>query len=528
MIGRWGVGSGVSDGSSSAPGKAAGSPPRPAMIERRVLDGIWVIGIAILLAGCGSGSTVVSDPLSDVRNERLGRTQRIKAIHEAWAMAESGTADRISVREDLKTVAWSGNWPLEMRLAALHDLASDTSEKGRADTATMFELMLPREPDASVTKFLSEHVAAAGRAEATPALVRSLSRPWPGTPDSARPEYAAISALNPGKSVQEVVYDVFLHPPQEGGAFGLLPAERVRADAWDLLARVDADGSARARLLGSDDPNPIAPVVDMRASEQELRCLPLSGDELRWLSSLHDQRDPVKRAWWDQTASAVAKVDAKLAPRLQLRHLEPIRWTSVHHPGWLTASRQELLSELAQRLERRETHRRRIRENQNWRPSPEKLSDWASKLSWADVLAILVIDDAIHERALVNALFAQAGMDYEDRSAEYGGVIRAYSGGTGAEAVLYAPRPGSRRGDHEFVASSDMINQSDDALAHYHFHVQEPRNSEYAGPSANDLAYAARYGRSCLVLTSVASGVMDVDFYQPDGAVIDLGEIRRD
>ncbi len=106
-------------------------------------------------------------------------------------------------------------------------------------------------------------------------------------------------------------------------------------------------------------------------------------------------------------------------------------------------------------------------------------------------------------------------------------MLKASTPIAGPAAILYPPRPGSRRGDHEFVASTDMILQSDDALAHYHFHVQEPRNSEYAGPSANDLAYSARYGRSCLVLTSVASGVMDVDFYQPDGAVIDLGEIVR-
>jgi hypothetical protein len=41
----------------------------------------------------------------------------------------------------------------------------------------------------------------------------------------------------------------------------------------------------------------------------------------------------------------------------------------------------------------------------------------------------------------------------------------------------------------------------------------------------DDLAYAARQGRSCLVLTSVSSRAINVDYYQPDGVVIDLGTI---
>ncbi len=489
--------------------------------------GIVAFCAALGVFGCSRHTTSVSDPLSDVRNEQLSRTQRINAIHAAWAQAQAGAADRLTVRDELKTVAWSRNWPVEMRLAALNDLASDTTEKGRADTRTAFQLMMPRESEPTVVKFLSEQAAGGGWTEATPALVRSLSRSWPDTADQARPEFAAITKLNPGKSVQEVVYDVFLHPPEEGGAFGLLPAERIRADAWDLLARVDADGSVRARLLSSASADAIQPVLDMQASVRDLRCLPLTGDELRWLTSLHDQREPGKKAWWDQTAAAVAKVDASLAPKLQFRHLEPIRWASLNHPDWLAASREQLLSEVGQRLEHRQTHRRRAREGQTWRPSPERLSDWRAKISWADALAMLIVDDAVHEQPVIDAMFAQADMDQEDKTAEYGGLLRSGPSATGASAVLFPPRPGSRRGDREFVASTDMISQGDDALAHYHFHVQEPRNAEFAGPSANDLAYAARYGRSCLVLTSVASDAMDIDFYQPDGVVIDLGEIRR-
>jgi hypothetical protein len=40
------------------------------------------------------------------------------------------------------------------------------------------------------------------------------------------------------------------------------------------------------------------------------------------------------------------------------------------------------------------------------------------------------------------------------------------------------------------------------------------------------LDYANRMGRNCLVFTSISDGVINVDYYQSNGAVIDLGEIK--
>lgn len=489
---------------------------------------VQLAAVGLVLAGCGGGSSRVADPLTDIRDPRLSEKRRTQAIEQVWAEAEAGKLDRITAREELKTVAWSAGWPESMRMTALRALASDTTEKGQADTRNMFRLMLPREPNRNVTIFLCATVRDRGWKDATPSLVRSLARVWPDVPDRERPEYAAINALNAPKTVQEVVYDVFLNPPDEGGAFGIVPADRVRADAWDLLARVDADGSARARLLEAPEASAESgPVADMRASLEELRCLPLSGDEIAWLSALRDFRNEQHRAWWEQTRTAIAGIDQQKAPKLQLRHLEPIYWASLNRTEWLSASREQLLSELRTRLQGREKHRRKAGDLENWRPRPETLAESEAKLSWADLLTILVIDDAVRQSGVVQSLFAQAAMDTEDKSAEYGGLVLASNGQTPAEAVLFPPRAAARRGDKQFVASLDMIQQGARALAHYHFHVQEVRNGPYAGPSPDDLNYAARYGRSCLVLTSVAAGALDIDYYQPDGIVIDLGDIRE-
>src|SRR5205814_1369855 len=158
--------------------------------------------------------------------------------------------------------------------------------------------------------------------------------------------YKALAQLNPGPTVQQIVYAVFLDPPQENGVFGFVPAEKIRADAWDLLARIDPDGSARASLIVDADATKPGPVADMQAALRELRCLPLTGDELHWLAGLRDFRDPANREWWDKAAAAVATLDAARTGKLQLRHIEPIRWAAANRPQWLAETRQELLSEV--------------------------------------------------------------------------------------------------------------------------------------------------------------------------------------
>ena len=84
-----------------------------------------------------------------------------------------------------------------------------------------------------------------------------------------------------------------------------------------------------------------------------------------------------------------------------------------------------------------------------------------------------------------------------------------------------------RESDTSFVASPAMLTDSTTALAHYHFHVQSVRSGRYAGPSDGDMVYAARYGRACLVFTALDEETLGVDLYQPDGVVLDLGEIKR-
>lgn len=486
--------------------------------------------IALLAVGWGCGSTpdIPPDPLLEVKNPRLRPERRAQAIDAAWQRVEHGSASREAVRGDLKTLAWSANWPVELRLKALRTVLGDTDPAGVADSRQLVRLMVPREKDPRVIALLADTAAERGWTDTVPALIRSLSRYDPTTPDPQRAEYRAVAHLVPQRPVELTVVDTFLHPPPEEGAFGLSSVQLVRADAWNVLGRLDPRGTLRLTMLENNSADP--DVASIKAAVDQLRAAPRSGEEFAWLRSLRDPADTANAEWWRGATAAVAAMGPERAPTLQLRHAEVIRWAGEHRPSWARASRQELLSELRGRLAGRTFHLRTAKEELGDRTQAQSLDNIEMTVTWADLLSVLVLDDAVHDPAVVTALFAQAALDRKDKSAEYGGVVedmKLKSGEGAARVVMYPPRPGARRGDKEFVASTDMMEQSDRSLAHYHFHVQEARNASFAGPSAADLAYADRLGRNCLVFTSVGKDTMNVDYYQPGGLILDLGDIEQ-
>ncbi|RMH30492.1 MAG: hypothetical protein D6692_02265 [Planctomycetota bacterium] len=502
---------------------------------RIVFFGLY-LGV-LALGGCSASSKFepTGNPLLDVRNPELLDRDRVAAAERAWAEVESGVRIRNRTREAFKSLAWSRATEEPVRLTLLRLLMSDTTAEGEADSERMARLMLPTERSPQVVRLLAAAAVERGWTGTIPALVRSYARVSPNVPDRDRPERAAIEALGGGASVEELVFRVFMTPTSEAegeveGAV-LQTAERTRDDAWTLLSRLDSDGRVRARLISQTVPAGAEDAAQrevemLRASLRELGVLPRTGDELAWLRRLWQNEDAERarqnRAWWGEVARIVASLDDAQLRGLELRHLEAVRWASMHRPAWLAASREMLLDELAERLDGRSRYQRRAEKGQA--PRPERLKAWADGMDWGDAIAVLVVDEAVRAPAFRTRLFEQVELDRADDTTEYGGVIES-DGEGGFRPVLFRPRARDRLGDEMFVASGDMIRFSDRALAHYHMQVSEKRLSNQAGPSAGDLMYAANSGRTCVVFTSIGSGQLDADVYSPAGEVIDLGLI---
>jgi hypothetical protein len=258
--------------------------------------------------------------------------------------------------------------------------------------------------------------------------------------------------------------------------------------------------------------------------------MPSTAMELEWLSRLRESDEPEDRLWWRRVSEIIDRLSTEQTRGLALRHLEPIRIAADTDAAMLRASRADLFAMLESRLDGRPRNRRTAELDGGRGRSPERPQDWDDELVWGDLLAILVIDRAVTTPAFARVMLQQAELDRRDRKTEYGGVVEAVSTADGRageiRAVLFPPRPRDRVNDERFIASQDMIEYSDRGLAHYHLQVQKAKNYKYAGPSSGDLRYAALSGRSCVVFTSLGEDRLGVDYYQPDGATIDLGEIR--
>lgn len=449
-----------------------------------------------------------------------------------------GVRVRERTRQAFKNLAWSRSTSFELRLTVLELLMSDTSEEGSADSKRMARLLLPTEKSPEVIRVLCNACVTNGWDDLVPALVRSYSRESPNVPDGDRDERIAIDALRNGEAVEAVVFEIFLDPGaglDDGQELAVLRvAKRTRDDAWGLLSRLDGGRGMRERLLASVDVGSLRDAQtgmvlgDLGRVWEGFGFLPSTALELEWLEGI--LRNPVKakdeknQQWWADAKGVFDGLSSEQREGLSLRHLEALRWASAHRPAWIEMDLRSLRGVLADRLAGREHQKRKSEKGESRRL--ESLRDWSSQMTWADVLGILVIDEAISGAELIEQVFIQRELDRKDTKTEYGGIIDV-DGGDEYRVVFFRPRARDRVSDERFVASDDMMRFSDRAIAHYHFHANKRNNAKYAGPSGGDLINASLSGRACVVFTSLGKRELNVDVYLPSGVVIDLGRIVR-
>ncbi len=483
--------------------------------------GAWFA--AGLLTGCATSTAVYEsdDPLNDLVNPQRTARQKTSIMSQMPELIASGRVEQGLAIERLKTIAWAREMPSVLRENAMIALIGDAGLLDESGSVAFLRELLPTENDPRITRYVVGQAALRGWDELTTAIVRRYAVPSSRLSDERRPERAALSALHPDRSVEETVFEVFIQSTDAD------TSGRLRRDAWNLLSRLDESGDIRVRLLGGlaasgADEQRDPTLAGLRRALLDLRTIPLTGEELEWLVQLSGRDNA---GWWEEARSIIRTLDPDQLRGLRIRHIEPLRWAAEYRRDWTRASKSALLEVLAEQIASQETYNRKS--------SPgvkEALAAWEDRLSYGDAVALMTVFDAVRETRVIEAFFEQASEDMADTSTEYGGVLRLATTRTSRgmfTAVSYPPRPSIREGDTAFVASRELIEESATALAHYHFHAQRVRNTQFAGPSEGDLNYAALYGRTCLVLTLVAEGVMNVDAYLPSGAVIDLGVINR-
>lgn len=476
-----------------------------------------------------SSLTEVDEALERLTNPENTNSRRLAAARTLRGAAEHPASGRaltqLDNRERLKTVLWKRSESPLLRVAVYDILTADPALD--PDSQRLSELLLPTEARLAdttpVIAIIADTAVDRGWTSLTPALVRSWSVPIRGIDDAERPEPDAIAALNADLGTAGAVWQVLTGELRDSQNQPL--PEAARTAAWDVLVRTNTADTPLRQVIAATPAQATQadPLTEtLAAGLRDLDLLPAAASELEWLSRLY--RDHPR--FWTGAQSALAPLSPEQREALALRHLPAIMHNARFAPERLSRTREQLLTQLDQALEPRRAVWRSRDTPGGLRP--ESLDEHRDNLTWGDLLLITTALDLVTNAPSParRALFDIAERDMKDTSTEHGGILDADDEGNLA-VFHYPPRPRDRASDRRMIASDDLINASSTTLFHFHLHAQRYNNTDYAGPSTGDLAYARLHQRSCIVLTFLDADTLNADYYQPNGAIIDLGSITR-
>lgn len=471
-----------------------------------VLLPAWVLGVLGLglgLAGC-SATVNSSDPLRTLLDTHASTAHRLEAAN-ASRQPDPLAPARVKAMQQL---LWSPQQPLELREWAMREWTALDTQGFQKELRTH----LPRVQQWRTLELLLEHIRQQGWRELTPAIVRQYAREVRNVPDEQRPERAVLDALNPGVSIEGLACELLADPGMRANLI-----ERVAA--WELLCRLMPRDRREAWLQGLSGASPL--VVDLQTCLRDLRTLPTNREGVLWLVYL---RDPSQDSRWDLAKQKVRQLTDQQSRSLELRHLTVL--VNLRDEE-LAETPNSIRAGVRDRLSRARTHPTAAEHDAAAAPMPVMWDAIEQRLSWADLQTIRLLLRAIDQPEIRASLFSQADADQRDTTSEHAGVldIRADAHASSFTSEPYEPL--LRDHDRKFHAGPDMIVRLYTALAHYHFHAQQPGNAAYAGPGRGDLDFARRLNLTCLVLTFVDENTLNVDYYDPAGNIIDLGVLHR-
>jgi len=469
------------------------------LTARAVLCLFVIIITTQLLTGCTA--RVSTDPIKDMNNLELSANWRLDAARQAEREVPNDPRRYAALHK----LVWDKQNTEELRIYAIDQLVQ-MDEKDFIEKLDRRIVLIPYGE-------ALDHIYEVGKAkqwpQLTPMLVKRWAVPQRGVPDQERTERKWISELNPGRDPRDVAFDVFTASPEK-------ITDLQRIGAWALLNRIATQDELMAALARA--PQTTALISDLKASAADLHTLPRHREGVKWLYYL---RDPARGELWQRYKTLVATLGAEQRANLELKHL-----AILPHLGsdTLALSHAQLYARVSSKLEAQHHYFTGSAMVGLAADHPQRLHDWRTKLSWADLATIELLWEFVQQPAIKASLFAQADKDLLNQTSEHGGVLDI----VGDKPIVRDYPPIVRYShDRQFTPSEQMITHCYTALAHYHFHAQEKKNAQYAGPGMGDLDTADRLDLNFLVFTFVDENHLNVDYYQHGRVVVDMGTISR-
>ncbi len=463
---------------------------------------VIVIGIVLLVGGCSQPH--YDDPVSVMIDTTEGHQFR-------WAAAKQAEREMFDSQmriAALRDMVWQRGHPTNFRIYAVDELI----EINEAQARNFFVKRLPSIMNDLTVEHIIELAVSGGWHEITPSLIRRYAIRMPPLRDENRLERKGIEALNPDRSVEEVVFNLFAGT--EGGTVV------QRAAAWQLLNRLKSREELVSMLADCQSDEPL--LLDLQAAAIELGVTANNIQTITWIQVL---RSPTHRNLWRRMAKIVAELDNEKRDGLDLRHLPVLLKLGENNDSLMEQSCEELLATLMRFTKNQRHFYKGPTYDGPMDEYPQQLAYWKDELSWADLLTMNVIVRTLRDREFVGELFKQADSDFADQRTEYGGLLRWNDNG---KVIAKMYRPAMRRHDLIYYAPKSLIIDAYTSLAHYHFHAQKRKNQAFAGPGIGDMDRIARLQQfSAIVLTFIDEDHLNIDYYQPENVVVDLCTVRR-
>jgi len=476
----------------------------------------------LLIAGCSSGPKHYENPAAVIKDRQSWPEHRMDALHQMAHEAKDAEAVLASVSKDspeaeaakktiesyfvtLQDLVWTRGYSTAEREYAINELLRIDEEDFRRKLRRRIVLI----QNWNTLDYLFKVAAERQWDDFNPILVRQYARPVRGMSEMERPERKVIEQLNPDKTIEQVVFEVFVNTDDNTNT-------SEQSAAWQLLCRI-TDQDRLIELL-ADAPENSALIIDLKAAARDIKALPHTVPELAWLMYL---RDLSRRDYWNAMKTVVAQLNDSQRSGLSLRHMVPLM---TCEPSVRQASRSSLIRRIEGELSVSRHYLRGPEYDGPMRDYPQRFKEAEEELCWGDLLTITVLFKAMRAPNVKNILFQQGDKDVQDESTEYGGRIYLDDNGD-YQAKGYKPQ--MRVHDLKYISSDELIEALYTSLAHYHFHAQRHRNADYAGPGIGDLKFAKRHRFNCLIFTFIRENRLNVDYYLPNGSVVDLGSIDR-
>lgn len=469
---------------------------------------LMMAATVLMLTGCATAPKHYEDPIAVM----MDRTQSHRARWGAVKQAEAEMFRDPKRIAALQKLVWVRGYPVDYSNYAVDQLIAIDEAEAKKFLASA--IIICRDWD--TINHIIDTAVERQWVDFVPALVRNYALTTQVYRDADRPERKAIEKLKPGVPVEQVVMRVF--------AEGTDASITQRAAAWDLLNRLTDDPDHPAKLIAAlnaiEAKDPL--VADLQAGARELGIVPDSMETVTWLQML---RTPLYGSFWQTARGVAGKLNDEQRHHLELRHLPMLVYISHAQPSLLSASHAELRDRVFGFTESQEHHLKGPTYDGPMDEHPQSFRESESKLCWADLLTLAAVSGWMNDRAMVDRWFAGADADVADNTTEFGGLV-LMDKNYGAYPQLYKPM--MRRHDLIYYAPKELVLDAYTALAHFHYHAQKYKNRQYAGPGIGDMKRTARTQRfSALVLTFIDRDTLNVDYYQPEDVVIDMGTIRR-